>query len=113
MINKGDVIRNADGIDTLVTSVLRGRHGWLIKGQRHDGVSEQSFEIYVLPELPVSSNGRWYGWSREFIALSGGAKLGALSLYRDDPRNTIEEYDLEFERTIEAIRKEEVTACTK
>ena len=107
LINVGDEVKNFWGSKSIVTSVDVGRHGLLVKGEFE--LSYQLHEFYAPFELPPESQvNNWYGWrGRSTNTLPNGLKFGVVSLRRSDGREDIEEYDLEWERTIELMRKED------
>ena len=108
MIEVGDEITNNNGETIIVTKLERGKHGILWRGNIVDtGYTGWSFLIPELP--PIEELYYWYGWaSRAYMVLASGQRVGDVAFWREDPRpDTIEEYDAEWERTIETMREEE------
>lgn len=107
IINVGDEITNYEGCQVEVQHVALGRHGILVKGIFV--VSRLSFESFVPLELPppITDDQNWYGWAAfDTLTLANGFKTGSLCLYRRDQRDTIEEYDAEWERTLQEMEDE-------
>jgi len=105
LIKVGDEIRNSDGAFVSVTQVDVGRCGLLVKGTFPGGTPYEGFARYELP--PTEHIRNWNGWAgRAHFVLSSGMKLGVVALPRDDPRDTIEEYDAKWEETLELMRTE-------
>ncbi len=112
MIEVGDTIANCDKDSIVVDEVLTGKHGLLIRGKFTD--SNNLYEGYHPSELPPCQTlNFWYGWrSRDFTTLSNGVRIGSVDISWLDPRCTIEEYDKEWERTLETIRLEQIAGDT-
>ena len=106
LINPGDGIVNSQSLSVPIASVEKGMHGLLIKGTFGSGYDYQAYAPYELPPVDeVMWN--WYGWgSRDWLTSVSGLKLGVVALQRLDPRDTIEEFDAEWERTEEEMRRE-------
>lgn len=104
IINIGDEIKNFQDITAPITSVVKGRYGLLIKDS--DIPNLIAFVPWELPPIETIER-EWYGWyTRSFIILPNGMRLGVVVWKRSDPRtDTIEEYDAEWERTMEAINE--------
>ena len=106
LINVGDRIQNSHGDGVSVTSIHRGKYGLRILGKFESGNLFYTFVPWELP--PVEKDIlNWNGpWRRGSIELLDGMKLGATCLKRrDNNPHSIEEYDLEWERTIEQMRE--------
>lgn len=106
LINVGDEIKNHEKLSVTVSSVTKGTLGLLIKGAFSGALL---FEGYIPWELPPRiDKGGWHGWAEySSMTLADGMEVGALYLPRFDKRDEVEEYDLEWQRTINAIREEE------
>ncbi len=107
LIEEGMVITNAQGKQLTVSIVIPGVYGLLVRGYMER--LEDDGEVYLIPELPPSDcEWDWYGWfCKSHAVLPNGLRVGCVEFRYIDPRDTIEEYDAEWERTCEAIRKEE------
>lgn len=109
LIEEGMVVENSTGVQLEVQRVTLGRYGILAEGYLPS--LEREGKVYILPELPPLEFAKWdwYGWAtRSHALLPTGLKVGAVAFYRNDPRpRTLEDYDAEWERTIDTIRKEE------
>ncbi len=109
LIAVGDILVNSDGESCTLSTVERGKHGLLVKGI----LSKYQFTFTgFLPfELPPCEDTRdWYGWgARDHVVLLDKTQLGLVGFLRSDPRpRIIEEYDAEWERTLEAWQPEEM-----
>ena len=108
LIDVGDEIHgHRNGSASRIQSIVKGKNGLLWEGVSYAGTPVRSFLPYELPPSEYISG--WYGWkSRSVVTLYDGRCLGSVAFSRSDPRpRTIEEYDAEFDRTIETIRQEE------
>ena len=106
MIEPGDEIRNSDGKPVKVLSVDHGRYGILVLGEFKN---KQSFTTLCPYELePWDYCSPWYGFCcRCHIITAQGQKLGCVGLSRDQDSALIA-HNAEWERTIEAMRDEEM-----
>lgn len=106
IINVGDEIKNSQDAISIVESVVIGRYGLLVRAKFSSGEAQEFYAPFELPP-PPSGKVDWYGWrGYSFTILPNGIRLGDVSLRRTDSREGIEEYDAEWERTIEQIRLE-------
>ncbi len=111
LINVGDEIKNWSESCVTISSIASGRLGLLLKGRYSEG--GYPYEEYIPWELPpIQPPIRIHDgcWLRASITLDDGTKLGSVALRSNDPRDTIEEYEAEWERTIELIRNGELEA---
>ena len=107
IIAVGDEIKNQIGQWATVTEVIAGEYGLLIRGK----LKYQDYEAYAPYEITPVDGVQWdyYGWAALSAEMtSKGVALTSVALWKDDPRTGIADYEAEWERTIEAIRSEEM-----
>lgn len=114
IIEVGDKIQNTSGQWAEVTEVIQGKYGLLVKGK----LSYQDYAGYYPIELPLVEDiiWDWYGWASLSVeTLENGHKVCGVSFWNGDPRHGIEEYDLEWELTLEAMKEnnDSITGCVR
>ena len=108
LINVGDVLVNDIGEEIATEEVRVGSYGLLVRGRFNSGYFSEAYYPYELPPIKPALL-PFYGWAaRGEDTLPSGAKIGYVSLLRYDELRigNLIEYDAEWERTIEQIRKE-------
>ncbi len=108
IIEVGDEITNEEGHLVVVTLVEKGKYGLLVRGTFVN--TGTTYEGYYIAELPPVSIKPWYGWAGRYKeTLANGHEVGCVDLLRIDARQTTEEYDKEWERTLETMRLEQMS----
>ena len=111
LIRVGDeIIREDQQRVDIVDLVEEGKYGLrLVKHSKADGLELRIFLPWELPPIGGKSLPNWYGWKeRGTTVLSSGLRLGWVCFaYSGLHSPSIEEYDKEWERTIETMRLEE------
>ena len=109
VIEAGDEIKNHVGQPGIVDKAEVGKHGILISCHHPDHL-DWTIKTYAPFEFPAESETRdWYNWfARMEMTLPSGAKLGCVSWAKHQQDLTIQECDAEWQRTIDAMRTEEM-----
>ncbi len=115
IIEVGDEITTHAGNKVQVNRVESGKHGLLVEGVFR-GYEDQWYGSYHPHELPPCEvSYQWYGWiMRASTTLPNGAQIGCLSwgvpIFKPSAGSrTIEDLDLEWERTLETMRLEQMS----
>ena len=109
VIEVGDEVVVDDEYPFIVTKVSVGKYGLLVCGGFTNGFHGDYTGYWPYELSPSEIQQPWYGWShRGTEKLPSGLRCSTVGLLFADPRETIEEYDAEWERTIEAMRSEEM-----
>ncbi len=108
IIEVGDRLVNDIGETSTVTGVQIGKYGLLVDEDFQHGRGRVYFP-YELPPLDALFISDWHSWaSRGTTTLPNGKRIGDVSRYRDEAFDVaVDDYDRQWERTIEAIEAEE------
>ena len=109
VIEVGDELANGEGWHGVVHSVTKTRYGLLVGGWLTN--KGRKFEAFFPLELPPSERiWGWHNWpTRGTATFPDRQPLGFVALAFCEPYfYPAEEYDAEWERTIEAMRSEEM-----
>ena len=108
IIEVGDEITNVSGEKSTIIEVQIGKYGIFIQEQ-YPGTTGQAYFPYELP--PGEPTWDWYNWRhRGTTTLVDGTKIGDVSMGRFNTiGNSVEEYDKEWERTLETMRLEQMS----
>ncbi len=107
VVEVGGIIVVDTGDKLRITQVDIGKYGILWHALKEPEDDGEVYSAYAPPELPAPDARveDWYGWAMYgSTALPSGALIGDVCLWNSDDRDTVEEYDAEWERTIKAMK---------
>ena len=110
IVEEGDTIVNCESTPLTVLSIIAGTYGLLCLCRLPSGYTGNAYLPYELPSLDDDIRD-WYGWwAYSYCTLPNDSRVGVVEFQRGDNRaRTIEEYDKEWERTLETMRLEQMS----